>query len=137
MKLKDLMTTDVVTITSNQSVIVAAARMRELNVGSLVVTTGTDVEGIITTWDLTVGCMGAGHNVRECLVFHHMSTPVHTARPEMDTLEAVHVMAERRITRLPVVEDGKLIGIVSFSNVSRAMEQLVHDLLAGWTRPPA
>ena len=132
MKLRDVMTKDVITITSNQSVITAAARMRELNVGSLVVVKDGVVEGIITTWDLSVGCMGAGHDPRECLVYNHMSSPVHTGRSDLDALEAAHIMAERRITRLPVVDDGKLIGIVTFSNISKAMDRLVHDLLIGW-----
>ncbi|MEE8363269.1 MAG: CBS domain-containing protein [Dehalococcoidia bacterium] len=129
------MTTEVYTISSDQSVVTAAARMRELAVGSLVVTRGDAVEGIITTWDLAVGCMGAGHDTRECVVFHHMSSPVHTARPETDTLEAAHTMAQRRITRLPVVENGKLVGIASFANISRALDRLLHDLHSGWERP--
>lgn len=136
MKLRDIMTAAVVTITSSQSVITAAARMREFKVGSLVVAQHTEVEGIITSWDLAVGCMGAGHDPRQCLVFHHMSSPVYTGRPDMDTVEAAHVMAKRGITRLPVVDDGKLVGIATFSNLSRAMDQLVHDLLVGWDRPP-
>ena len=108
--------------------------MRELNVGSLVVLRGDDVEGIITTWDLTAGCLGAGHNAHECVVFSHMSTPVHTASPETDVVEAAHVMAERHITRLPLIDNGRLVGIASFANISQAMDQLVQDLLAGWQR---
>jgi CBS domain-containing protein len=134
MKLRDIMTRPVYTITSDQSAVVAAARMRELDIGCLVVTREGAVEGIITTWDLAVGCMGANHDPRECPVFNHMTSPVHTARPDMEPVEAAHVMAERHITRLPVVDDGELVGIVTFSNISRVMEQLVRNLLS-WERP--
>ncbi|MFW6194995.1 MAG: cyclic nucleotide-binding/CBS domain-containing protein [Chloroflexota bacterium] len=135
-KLRELMTSPVITIGAHQDIHVAAGRMREWNIGSLVVVTSQDeVDGIITPWDLAIGCMGAGHDPRECLVYHHMSSPAHTARPDTDTLEAAHIMAERRITRLPIVEHGKLVGIVTFSNLSRAMNRLMQDLLTGWEPP--
>lgn len=134
--LGDLMTRKVATIGSEQSIVSAAARMRELNVGSLVVLRGDEVEGIITTWDLTAGCLGAGHDAHECPVFRHMSSPVHTGRVDMDALEAAHVMADRGITRLPVLDNsGKMVGIVTYANLSRAMEQLMQDLIGGWERP--
>ena len=134
MKIRDVMTDRVATIGSDQTIIAAAARMRELDVGSLVVKRRGEVEGIITTWDLTARCLGAGHDPHECVVFRHMSSPVHTGHPDTDILEAAHTMSERGVTRLPVVEDGELIGIVSFSNMSRAMDRLTRDLLKGWER---
>lgn len=134
MKIRDVMTDRVATIGSDQTIIAAAARMRELDVGSLVVKRQGEVEGIITTWDLTARCLGAGHDPHECVVFRHMSSPVHTGHPDTDILEAAHTMSERGVTRLPVVEDGELIGIVSFSNMSRAMDRLTRDLLKGWER---
>ena len=69
MKIRDVMTDKVVTIGSEQTIIAAAARMRELDVGSLVVQREGSVEGIITTWDLTARCLGAGHDPHECVVF--------------------------------------------------------------------
>jgi CBS domain-containing protein len=135
MKLRDVMTPQVATISSRQTIVTAAARMRELGIGSLVVLRDDDVEGIITTWDLTAGCLGAGHDPHECVVFTHMSTPVHTGDPDTDILEAAHSMAERHITRMPIVDGEKLVGIVSLSNMSQAMDRLTQDLLRGWTRP--
>lgn len=136
MKLRDLMTSTVYTIGSEQSIVTAASQMRELNVGSLVVMRGDSVEGILTTWDMVSGCLGAGHDPHECLVFSHMSSPVHTGRVDMDAVEAARVMAERGVSRLPVVdESGTMVGIVTYANLSRVMEQLTRDLLGGWERP--
>ena len=136
MKLRDLMTSTVYTIGSEQSIVTAAAQMRELNVGSLVVMSGGSVEGILTTWDIVAGCLGAGHDAHDCPVFRHMSSPVHTGRVDMDAVEAARVMAERSVSRLPVVdESGEMVGIVTYANLSRVMEQLTRDLLGGWQRP--
>lgn len=134
MKIRDVMTPIVATVGSEHTIVAAAARMREMDVGSLVVNRDGEVEGIITTWDLTARCLGAGHDPHECVVFSHMSTPVHIGDPDTDILEAAHTMAERGVSRLPVVENGKLIGIVSFANMSKAMDRLTQDLLRGWER---
>ena len=115
----------------------AARRMRERDVGSLVVVRKGLVEGIITSWDVAVGCVGAGEDPALCPILLHMSSPVHTARPDTDVMEAARVMAQRKISRLPVVDDaGHPLGIATFSNISRVMQQLANDLLTGWDRIP-
>lgn len=130
------MTSPVHTITAEVAVAAAAERMAALDVGSLVVVRKGAVEGIITSWDIAVGCVGAGEDPWAVPILLHMSSPVHTARPETDVLEAARVMAQRRISRLPVVSDeGELVGIATFSNISRVMQQLASDLLTGWDRP--
>ncbi len=132
------MTTPVQTITSELSVSDAARRMRDRDVGSLVVVRNRLVEGIITSWDVAIGCVGSDENPARCPILLHMSSPVHTARPETDVMEAARVMAQRRISRLPVVDDfGRPVGIATFSNISRVMQQLASDLLTGWDRPPS
>ena len=87
MKLRDLMTSTVYTIGSEQSIVNAAAQMRELSVGSLVVMRDDAVEGILTTWDMIAGCLGAGHDPHDCPVFRHMSSPVHTGRVDMEAVD--------------------------------------------------
>ena len=136
MKLRDLMTSTVYTIGSEQSIVNAAAHMRELGVGSLVVIREGSVEGILTTWDMISGCLGAGHDPHDCPVFRHMSSPVHTGRVGMDAVDAARVMAERGVSRLPVVDQtGDMVGIVTYANLSQVMEQLTRDLLGGWQKP--
>lgn len=137
MRLEDVMTRPVHTVTAELSVAEAARLMRNLNVGSLVVVRKGIVEGIITSWDIAVGCVGNGEDPWSTPILLHMSSPVHTAAPETDVLEAAKVMAQRRVSRLPVVSrDGELVGIATFSNISRVMQQLASDLLTGWDRAP-
>lgn len=136
MRLEEIMTSPVLTITSQMSVANAAREMRKGDVGSLVVVRKGLVEGIITSWDVAVDCVGAEDDPATCPILLHMSSPVHTARPDTDVVEAARVMAERRISRLPVVDDeGRPLGIATFGNISRVMQQFAHDLLTGWDRP--
>ena len=131
------MTAPVLTITAELSVTDAARRMRANDVGSLVVVRKGVVEGIITSWDVAVGCVGAGEDPSMCPILLHMSSPVHTARPDTDVVEAARVMSQRRISRLPVVDgSGAPVGIATFSNISRVMQQLASDIFSGWDRMP-
>lgn len=137
MRLEDVMTRPVHTITAELAVADAAKRMREHDVGSLVVVRKGLVEGIITSWDIAVRCVGEGEDPWSTPIMLHMSSPVHTAQPDTDVLEAARVMAQRKVSRLPVVNpDGELVGIATFSNISRVMQQLAADLLTGWDRIP-
>lgn len=138
MRLEEIMTAPVVTVTAELSVAAAAERMREHDVGSLVVVRKGVVEGIITSWDVAIGCVGAGEDPSMSPVLLHMSSPVHTARPDTDVVDAARVMSERRISRLPVVDaTGAPVGIATFSNISRVMQQLASDIFSGWDRKPA
>ena len=131
MKLGNIMVKKVVTISSKESVTNAARKMREANIGCLVVGEERKVEGIITDRDLVVGCLGAGHNPQQCHISQHMSSPVITAEPTMDIWDANRLMTHKKIKRLPVVKEGELIGIVSFSDIAQALDKPMHDLLVG------
>ncbi len=137
MRIDEIMTSPVLTITAELSVADAAKRMRDNDVGSLVVVSKGIVEGIITSWDVAVGCVGAGEDPAMSPIMLHMSSPVHTAQPDTDVVEAARVMSQRRISRLPVVDsNGAPVGIATFSNISRVMQQLASDIFSGWDRTP-
>ncbi len=129
MKLKDIMTRNVLTIAPDVSIAAAAQRMQEANVGCLVVA-GSDVQGIMTDRDIAVGCVAQAHDPRSCPVWRHMNKPI-TAGPDVEILDAAHLMVEKRIKRLPVMDGGKLTGLVSFSDVALALDKPMHDLLVG------
>jgi CBS domain-containing protein len=131
MQLKDIMVKHVVTVTEDESVFNAANLMRQASVGCLVIARAGRAQGIITDRDLTIRCLGEGHNPLLCPVSQHMSTPVITAGPDMEVLYAAHLMSNKKIKRLPVLEDEQLIGLVSFSDIANAMMQPMVHLLAG------
>jgi signal-transduction protein with cAMP-binding, CBS, and nucleotidyltransferase domain len=124
MKLQELMVPEVVQVAADESIGVAAKRMREKSVGCLVITVDRTIKGIITDRDLLC-CIGQAHDPYQCKVSTHMSRPVIVLRPEENLLTAADVMRRRHIKRLPIAEDGKLLGIVSLSDLaSRAAKDL-------------
>lgn len=123
MKLADIMVREVVTVSPEDTSAAAAARMRERNVGCLVVSIDGAVKGILTDRDL-LQCLSAGHDPRQCKVLAHMSKPVIVERPEEELLTAAGIMAKYHIKRLPIVAEKKLVGLISFSDIARiAYEQ--------------
>lgn len=131
MQLKEIMTRDVITTSGEERIVTAAQRMRDANIGCLVVTNAGKVDGIITDRDLTVGCISEGHDPYECRVSEHMSTPAIAAKASMDILDAANLMVQGRVKRLPVIENGQLLGVVSFADLAPAMEHPIHELLVG------
>jgi signal-transduction protein with cAMP-binding, CBS, and nucleotidyltransferase domain len=95
----------------------AAKRMSESAVGCLVVTVGDAVKGIITDRDLLT-CLSQRHDPHLCAVSAHMRHPVMVLRPDEKARTAAAVMRARRIKRLPVAKNGKLLGIVSLSDLA-------------------
>ncbi len=127
MKLQEIMRADVIQISPGESVSEAAKRMREKSVGCLVVTADGAIKGIITDRDL-LACISESHDPHRCDVALHMSRPVIVLRPEEDHLSAVDVMRKKRIKRLPVTKDGKLLGIVSLSDLAALAERDLGEL---------
>lgn len=121
MKLQEIMRADVIQISPGECIGEAAKRMREQSVGCLVVTADGAIKGIITDRDL-LACLSQSHDPYQCGVTFHMSRPVIVLRPEENHLAAVNVMCKKRIKRLPVAKDGKLLGIVSLSDLAALAE---------------
>lgn len=119
MKLHEIMVPEVIQIAPAETIGTAAKRMREKAVGCLVATVNGAVKGIITDRDL-LACLERNHDPYRCSVSEHMSRPVIVLRPDEDHRTAVKVMGERRVKRLVVAEDGKLLGIVSLSDLAAA-----------------
>jgi CBS domain-containing protein len=130
-KLADLMVAEVVTISPKDTTAAAARAMKEKGVGCLVVTADGAVKGILTDRDL-LGCLSQGDNPAECAVANHMSRPVVVERPDEEIVHAAEIMADRKIKRLPVVEHGRLLGIISFSDIAKWMSERTEEAWTQW-----
>ena len=117
MKLEEIMVGDVVQVSPADTIGEAAKLMREKSVGCLVATIDGLIKGIITDRDL-LACLHEKHDPYQCKIARHMSRPVVVVRPDEDYLTAVNVMRQKRIKRLPVASRGKLLGIVSLSDLA-------------------
>ena len=117
MKLQEIMVSDVVQAAPDETIGVAGKRMRESAVGCLVVTVEGVVKGIVTDRDL-LACLAQAHDPYRCKISAHMCRPVHVLGPDEDHVTAAQVMHDKRVKRLPVAQHGKLLGIVSLSDLA-------------------
>src|SRR5262249_15261490 len=85
------------------------------------------IKGIITDRDL-LACLHRKHDPYQCKIAMHMSRPVIVLRPEEDHLIAINVMREKRIKRIPVASRGKLLRIVSLSDLAAVAEPEVERI---------
>ena len=119
-KVKEIMTTDVITTTSDVDVVFAFEKLMENKISSLPVVENDKLIGIITATDvghnLILDKYELGTSVEEIMI-----TPVVTVSPDNTIEEAVNIMKENVssgiLNQLPVVEDGKLLGIVSDGDI--------------------
>ncbi|MCD7755444.1 MAG: CBS domain-containing protein [Firmicutes bacterium] len=119
MKLKEIMTNSVVRIHPEESVAVAARILARYNIGVLPVC-GNDgkVCGVVTDRDLVTRCMASAKSPEQTSVREVMTARIVTASPEMECGAAAHLMGRQQIRRLPVVENGKLCGMVSLGDLA-------------------
>jgi CBS domain-containing protein len=107
----------VLQIDADASVLEAVQLMVEKNVGSLLVTVGGEIEGIVTERDYLRRVTLEGRTDAETRVGEIMSSPLVVVTPETSVDECMAVMTDRRIRHLPVVEDGRVVGLVSIGDL--------------------
>lgn len=114
---EEIMTPDVITTDVRRTVLDAARVMKERGVGCLVVMSKGEIAGIITERDIVIKVVATGLDPRMVRIEDFMSKPVITISPEATIAEASKIMATNGIRRLPVIKDGKLVGIVTERDV--------------------
>ena len=121
MKVRDVMTKNVVRIHPEEPVEVAARTLTHYNIGALPVC-GRDgqVCGMVTDRDLVTRCMAAGKT--RATVRDVMTNRVVSVGPEMDAALAARLMGREQVRRLPVLEQGRLCGMVSLADLASTEE---------------
>ena len=123
MKLRELMSKPVVRIQPEETVTVAARMLEHNNIGAIPVC-GSDGRlcGMLTDRDIVTRCLAAGKSPQNTSVREIMTGKVYVARPDMDAALAASLMGREQIRRLPVMENGKLCGMVSLGDLARKEE---------------
>ena len=121
MQVRDLMNPSVVSITPSESASLAARLLSRHNVGSLPVC-GEDrrLRGMVTDRDIVLRCVAAEEDPAQTLVRDIMTRGCASISPHEDCRAATLLMARQQIRRLPVVEEGKLVGIISLADLARS-----------------
>ena len=123
-KIRDIMTDDVECCSLLDNVYEVAVKMKELNVGSIPIVDSGKLVGMITDRDIVLRCVAEKHPASS-KVEDIMSSDLITISADANSREAVRLMAEHQIRRLPVVEGDRLIGIVSLGDF--AVRELTDD----------
>ena len=121
MKLRDVMASPVIRIHPDESVAVAARTLERYNIGILPVC-GSDGRlcGLVTDRDLVTRCVASGRSPVNTTVREVMTSKIIAAGPEMDAAQAAGIMGRDQVRRLPVVENGKLVGMISLGDLARS-----------------
>ncbi len=119
-RIRDLMTVLPRTVKLGDSIVDAAKVMRGEDAGIAPIVEGDRLVGVVTDRDIAVRVVAAGRDPLETKVEEIASPALVTVDPDEDLDEALRLMAEHQVRRLPVVEeDGKLVGIVAEADVAR------------------
>ena len=121
MQVRDLMNPNVVTVEPGSSAALAARLLSRHNVGSLPVC-GEDrrLRGVVTDRDIVLRCVAAEEDPAQTPVRDIMTRGCATVSPGADCREATRLMSAHQVRRLPVVEEGRLVGMISLSDLARS-----------------
>lgn len=115
---RDVMTKDVKVCAPHDSVTAAAQIMRDVNCGSVPVCEGKKVVGMITDRDIVLNCVAAGKDASSVHCHDCMTSDVISCSPDTDAHECAQLMADHQIRRIPVVENGEMVGICAIGDLA-------------------
>ena len=115
---RDVMSTQLITCPASTSLPQAARIMRDQNIGDVLVTDGDRLRGIVTDRDIVVRCVTEGGDISQAQLGNACSPDLAFASPDMSIDEAAQLMGKKAIRRLPVVDNGRAVGIVSIGDLA-------------------
>ena len=128
--IREVMTSDPRTVDVSATVADAAREMRDGNVGAIVVTREGTTHGIVTDRDIALRAVAEGRDPSSTSVEEICTPSVQTLTPDQTVEEAIRLMQEQDIRRLPIVQDGRPAGIVSLGDlaVERDPDSVLADI---------
>ncbi|MDQ3991461.1 MAG: CBS domain-containing protein [Actinomycetota bacterium] len=126
MRISDIMTQAAVTEQQDDSLASAARRMWEEQTGSMLVLDGEDLVGIVTERDI-LRAVATGVDLSQTRVGEAMTKDLVTATPGTSLREAARIMTERWIRHLPILDGGRLVGIVSQRDLSGVLAGALNE----------
>ena len=123
MNICDIMTDRVITIREDEPVVAAARLLKRNNIGALPVSDEKGkLKGIVTDRDIVLRCVATDSDPQDVKIGDIMSRNIVTAAPFEDVQHAAERMATNQVRRLPIVDNGVLVGIVALGDVARRDE---------------
>jgi CBS domain-containing protein len=128
---KEAMKTNLAIVKPAISVLDAAKLMKKRKIGNVIVVEKKQPIGIITESDILRKVVAEGKNPGDVLVKDVMSTPVIVIDPYVTLEETMRTMGKCNVRRLPVIENDKLIGIITQKDISR-ISPILHEISREW-----
>lgn len=128
-KVKEAMVEEVVTITKDKNIRECGELMKQEDVGSLLVLENDSVIGLITATDLVREIIAKDLKPTKIKISDVMTTHLHTISPNKNLLDATKILLKKNIKRLPVVENGELVGLISYKDILKITPELNDFLL--------
>jgi CBS domain-containing protein len=120
--IRELLKGDPVTVEASATVQEAAQLMDKQDVGNVLVVENGEVQGIVTDRDIVVRVLAKG-NGPDAGVREACTTDLETLEPDASIDDAIRKMEEANVRRLPVVDDGKPVGVVSLGDLAQARDR--------------
>jgi CBS domain-containing protein len=129
---EEIMTRDPRTVNASDTIVEAARAMNEADIGDVIVVEGGDVQGIVTDRDIVVRAIAEGRDPQSTSVSDVCTQSPETIDPSASVDDAVQTMRQADVRRLPVVQDGRPVGIVSLGDlaVEREPDSTLADISA-------
>ena len=128
---KEAMKTNLAIVEPNTTVLEAAKLMKKRKIGNVIVVEKKQPIGILTESDILKKVVAEGKNAKDVTVKTVMSTPIIVTEAYITLEEAINTMGKCSIRRLPVIEDGKLIGIITQKDIS-LISPILHEISREW-----
>ena len=128
LRIEDVMVKEVITIDEASTVKQAANTMNKYEIGCLIVTRNRKAVGILTERYLLKRVVSQGKSATRTKVSTVMSKPIIVVEPDMDLEEAARLMFKLKVKKLPVVDRGRLVGLVTLTDIARFQPQMIRLL---------
>ena len=143
MDVRDVMVKEIITVNPTKKIRDAVELMNKNQIGCLVVTRKGKPVGIMTERDVLKKIVCSCKNPEQTRVSEIMSKPLIVGRVDMDWLEAVKLMLDRNIKKLPILDDERLVGLVTLTDIARMrmlqaleIDTLTFGILSRHKQPP-
>lgn len=120
---KDLMTSPAECLAPDETLVTAARMLSKYDVGSMPILDGDTLVGVVTDRDIVVEAIAKGLDPKDTPVSAIASTNVVTIEASAPVEEVAALMAEHQVRRLPVVDGGKVVGVVAQADVARELDE--------------
>jgi CBS domain-containing protein len=122
-KIREIMTPAPVCMAPAETVSAAARAMKDQGIGMVLVVENGKLRGMVTDRDITVRVLAENRDPSSTPVGEISSADLVTVSPDDDVSEAVRLVSERTVRRIPVVQDGRLVGVVSVGDLALARNE--------------